>query len=165
MDEKFLLAVVAASSAVGGVLITQLFTILKEILIARNANRTLVRDKYEEFVDCLNESVIHRTKVANIVCDEEFHRSLLNLPLQRAYKLSLIYFPEFIEPLKECSAAYKEFCMTLGRSLVVGGTVSVGLRASHDQGEEMDAVMDKINLTQNELDQCVRKYARKYTRA
>ncbi len=149
----------------GGGLITQLFTVLKEILIARNANRTLVRDKYEEFVDCLNESVIHRTKVVNIVCDEEFRRSLLNLPLQRAYKLSLIYFPEFIEPLKECSAAYKEFCMTLGGSLVVGDTVSVGLRAAHEQREKMDAVMDKIDLTQKELDQCVRKYARKYTKA
>ncbi|HAT8522064.1 TPA: hypothetical protein I7190_28230 [Vibrio vulnificus] len=165
MDEKFLLAVVAASSAVGGVLITQLFTILKEILIARNANRTLVRDKYEEFVDCLNESVIHRTKVVHIVCDEEFHRSLLNIPLHRAYKLSLIYFPEFIEPLKECIDAYKEFCRILGGSLVVGDTVSVGLRALREQGEKMGVVLDKIDLTQRELDQCVRKYARKYTRA
>ncbi|ENM5740585.1 hypothetical protein AB1F87_004234, partial [Vibrio mimicus] len=162
MDEKFLLAVVAASSAVGGVLITQFFTILKEILIARNANRTLVRDKYEEFVECLNESVIHKAKVVNIVCDEEFYRSLLNVPLLRAYKLSLIYFPELVEPLKEYNDAYKEFCMILGESLDVGDTVSVGLRASHEQGRKVDTVMHKVDLTQKELYQCVKKYARKY---
>ncbi|EIJ0936028.1 hypothetical protein LH707_003481 [Vibrio cholerae] len=165
MDEKFLLAVVAASSAVGGVLITQFFTILKEILIARNANRTLVRDKYEEFVECLNESVIHKAKVVNIVCDKEFYRSLLNVPLLRAYKLSLIYFPELVEPLKEYHDAYKELCKTLSESLVAGDTVSIVLRASYEQGGEMDTVTHKIDLTQKELYQCVERYARKYAKA
>ncbi|HGS4503416.1 TPA: hypothetical protein ACMDVD_004448 [Vibrio parahaemolyticus] len=165
MDDRLLLALVASSSAVGGVLITQVFTILRERLEARGANRVLVREKYEELVESINESIVHRVKVYNIVCDEEFHRSLLNTPLQRAYTLSLIYFPELVDPIKNYNSAYVDFCMMLGKSLMPGDSLSVGMRAVWEQGSAIDSVQDKIDSTQKELDECIAKYSRKYAKA
>jgi len=165
MDDKLLLALVAASSAVGGVLLTQVFTILRERLEAKSANRTLVREKYEKLVESINESIIHRVKVMNIVCDEEFHKSLLNIPLQRAYTLSLVYFPELIGPLKKYTEAYTGFCMMLGKSLVADDCISVGMRAVSEQGSNINVVMEKIEHAQKELDDHVMKYSRKYAKA
>lgn len=165
MDDKLILALVAAGSAVGGVLVTQVFTIIREQLNARSKSRALMREKYEELAESINESIIYRVKVTTLVSDEEFLSSLTNVPLNRARTLSLLYFQELIEPAKKYSEAYIEYCFMLGESLMVDDVLSVGMRAAKEQGEKLDSVLDKLESAQIELYECLTKNAPKYVKA
>ena len=100
MDDKLIVALVAASSAVGGVLITQAFNLIRELLVSKKERKALLREKYEILTSQVSESFLHRVKISNQTGDD-FFTDYLNRPLERIYSLANLYFPELLDSSKE----------------------------------------------------------------
>lgn len=110
MDDKLVLALVAALSAVGGVLITQMFTIIKELLVSRRERINFIRGKYELLTEQVGDSFLHRVKISNHT-SYDFFSDYLNRPLERIYSTAILYFPELVDSSKEYLSAYHYYLM------------------------------------------------------
>ena len=163
MDEKLTLALVAASSAVGGVLLTQIFSIIRDWFGTKHENRKLLREKYEILADKVIEARSHRVKVMNRNNDE-FFTDTLNLPLEKIVSLSLLYFPELVEPSKNYYQAYIDFYKVLGLNYFPDNALSVGMQAVKDANDELNLVVEKLNQADNSLRESIQKHAHKYAK-
>lgn len=72
MDEDLVIALVAAASAVGGVLVIQASTFTREYLISKCEINALLREKYELLTDLVSEPFLHIVKFSTHTGDELF---------------------------------------------------------------------------------------------
>ena len=162
MDEKLVLALVAATSAIGGVLVTQAFTLIRELLISKREKNALLREKYELLAGQVGESFLHRVKISSHTGDE-FFSDFLNVPLERIFSLSLLYFPELVEPSREYRSAYRDFYLMLAKNYFPGTGLSAAMQSA--SVGSVDAVVDKLSETEKALYECIQKNASKYAKA
>lgn len=164
MGEKFVLALVAASSAVGGVLITQAFTLIRELLISKQERKILLREKYELLTAQVSESFLHRVKVSSHTGDE-FFLDYLNRPLERIYSMALLYFPELTDSSKKYLNAYRDYYLMLAESYLPDTGLSASMQNAGAPSENFDAVIDRLNEAETALYESIRKNAPKYAKA
>lgn len=164
MDEKLVVALVAAASAVGGVLVTQAFALIREYLISKREKNALLREKYELLADLVGESFLHRVKVSNHTGDE-FFADFLNVPLERVFSLSILYFPELVEPSRRYRCAYRDFYLMLAENYIPDTGLSASMQNSSAENGDPDAVVDNLNETQKTLYECIQENASKYAKA
>lgn len=165
MDEKLILALVAASSAVGGVLLTQAFTLIREQIITKRENKTLLREKYESLAYSLSESISHKVKFDNLDGDDVFSECI-NKPIENIFILSLLYFPELIESSRCYYNAYREYSIILLKNYLPNVGLSTLMQAvEYDVNNDIGLVVDKLHQSQKDLYDSIRKNASKYARA
>ncbi|MGP0170582.1 hypothetical protein ACSVIJ_01740 [Pseudomonas sp. NCHU5208] len=164
MDEKLVLALVAALSAIGGVLITQVFTFFRELLVSKRQSKILLREKYELLAEQVGESFLHRVKVASHT-GEEFFVDYLNKPIEKIFSQALLYFPELVEPSRNYHNAYHDYYKMLAESFLPDTGLTAAMQRAKSPGENFEMVLDKLDETQKALYECIRKNAPKYARA
>lgn len=162
MDEKLFLALVAALSAISGVLITQAFSIIRDLLTSKRESRALLREKYELLTEQVSASFLHRVKVSSHTSDD-FFTDYLNQPLERIFSLSLLYFPELVEPSREYNNAYHDYYLMLAENYLPDTHLSAAMQSTSTASG--DAVVDKLNKTHKSLYECIQKHAPKYAKA
>lgn len=164
MDEKLILALVAASSAVGGVLVTQAFTLIRELIIARRENKALLREKYELLADRLSESISHKSRVDNFY-DKEIFSEFSNKPIENIFTLSILYFPELVESSRSYYNSYREYLLVLLKNFQPDSGLSALMQASKYRGDDLELAVDKLHQSQKNLYETIQKNASKYARA
>lgn len=164
MEYKIIIPLVAAISAAGGILITQAFTTLREYLAAKRTKRVLLRKKYEMLIDQVSESVAHRIKIVNYKNDDFFSESL-NMPLEKVLNLSLLYFPELVQSVKNYRKAYHDFYVSLADTYIPDDVLTVAMQAASEATSEHDVTLKKLDDATKELYKCIQNNAARYTKA
>jgi len=88
----FIAAIIAASAALGGVIISQAISILLSFLDKRHKKHILLRQKYEEMMFHFQDSLAYYSQVgACKTLDQLLHQNHC-IPANRAMGLALLYF-------------------------------------------------------------------------
>ena len=164
VNEKIIVGLVASFSAVGGVIVTQAFTTLRVWLVSKREEKVVVREKYEELLNKVNESVVHRMQVANCINDD-FYSNSINISLEKVNALALLYFPELVEPTKSYRDAYRDYYLMLAEKYIPDEILSAGMQAAKEQNESFDLVIDKLDQAVQKLYECIQENAPKYAKA
>ena len=159
-----MIALIAASSAILGALITQVVSIVRDVIEQRRKRNTLLREKYEELALLVVSS--HQWLV-----DLLKSRSVPELGALRpsdarhAMTLSHLYFPELREACQNFVNRCAEYQIML-IDLNEGRTDhDAGTQAAHRDEAKYLSVSKQLHLARDSLDKAIIKHAEKYTRA
>lgn len=109
MEREVLIGIITASSALGGVVVSQAFSLLQTRFEHKHQKKILLRTKYEELVQHLNEAIEWGRETTFCKTQGELHARAVPLPARRVYSLALLYFPK----LKESAAQLVHACVAL----------------------------------------------------
>lgn len=160
MKPEYIIAIIAASSALTGVIISQAISIALSFFEKRHKKQILLRQKYEEMMNHFSESL---TWIRDLHCcktrDELFSQSQ-SIQARKALGLCLLYFPDLAETMNNYVFAQQEYygfvVSTFNESLDVnaGGQTLV-----HQQGKELaDNLTKKKIILENTIVNKVKKY-------
>ncbi|MEW6739793.1 MAG: hypothetical protein ACOYU2_04295 [Nitrospirota bacterium] len=99
MEQEYIIAIIAASSALCGVIISQAISILLSRLDQRHKKHILLRQKYEEMMFYFQDSLTYYNQVATCRIRDQLLQLNHSIPAQRAMGLALLYFPNFVSIL------------------------------------------------------------------
>jgi hypothetical protein len=93
MDNGIITAIIAATSALSGVALSQGIALLKSYLDKKHQKQILLRIKYEELVNHLNDSLEWSNNLLGVKTIDELHAQSQPMSARRIYALTLLYFP------------------------------------------------------------------------
>lgn len=163
-QQAILVALIAASSAIAGALITQVVAIVRDVIEQRRKRHILLREKYEELA--LRVTTSHQWMV-----DQLKSRTIAELGSQPPFDarhvmvLSHLYFPE----LRDACQTYVNRCVEFQIMLIdlnEGRTeYDAGTQAAHRDQSKYLSVSKQLHIARDALDKAIITYAVKYTRA
>ena len=99
MKDNILIATIAATSALSGVLISQAISILLSFFDRRHQKRILLRKKYEEMIFHFVDSLEGTTLLNLSPTLQQLHSQAVQLPCIKALSLCLLYFPDLVDDM------------------------------------------------------------------
>lgn len=97
MTENTLIAIIAASSALSGVIISQVITLLASYMNRRHEKNVLLRNKYEELMFHFSDSFGWMVEINNSMTKEELFEKAQSMEARKALSLCLLYFPDLVD--------------------------------------------------------------------
>ncbi|MUK26585.1 hypothetical protein [Aliivibrio fischeri] len=165
MDKTVLISIVSASSALAGVLVSQFAVLLKEHLNQKHHKNVLLREKYEQLMDCIQESLIWSVEAGECKNMDEIIKYSVNIPARKALSLSLIYFPEFQDACADFQNNYVAHYEVLIKSYRSDISYGFGTQAAAHNRKAFEKTSGNIALARQNLDDLIVLYSRKYARA
>ncbi len=162
--QAVMVALIAASSAILGALITQVVTIVRDVIEQRRKRNTLFREKYEELALLVVSS--HQW-----LADLLKSRSIAELGALRpsdarhAMTLSHLYFPELREACQNYVNRCAEFQIMLIDLNEGRPDHDAGTQAAHRDESKYLSVSKQLHVARDSLDKVIIKHADKYARA
>ena len=109
MSDTAIIALITGISAVIGSLIPQIFVLIKEAKNKDYARQVLIRKKYEELAELIQQSEQWSSLLSECNNINELQQYNVFQPQRKALVLALIYFPEFKLLLKELGLEYAKY--------------------------------------------------------
>lgn len=163
MKQEILIAIIAASSALGGVIISQIFSLLQSFYGKKYKKQILLRQKYEEmmfhfsvsleWIVRLNGSTTQATVFALAQCPDA----------RKALSLCLLYFPEMVEASNNYVLAQQSYYAFILKNFNEAIPVTAGGQAFAKP--EHKAPTDNLFAKKNHFENLIISNAKKYTKA
>ena len=109
MTEKILIAIVAASATLLGVVISQAITLLISYINRRHERNVLLRNKYEELMFHFSDSFGWVLQLNNSMTKEEIFSRSQSTDARKALSLCLLYFPDLVNNANKYIFAIQEY--------------------------------------------------------
>lgn len=156
------MAVIAASAALAGVVISQTISILLSILEKRHKKHILLRQKYEEMMFQFQDSLRYVQDVHNCRTRDQLFQLSSSPQSGKAYGLALLYFPNLVEPLKKYSVAQVSFYTSVVTIFDKNIPANAGGQATVSAGHNrvIDALFKEKNLVMDALILNAKKYTK-----
>ena len=157
--------VAGAAIALCGVLLAQLVAMIQSRLDREHKRDILLRTKYEELAEHLNDSLLWATSVLSVCTFEEMQSRTQPIPARKAYTLSLLYFPKlkpFAESYVDASIAFQNTLIENFRPL---NGVSAGAQAAKHTPQAFNAAGERLRATREAFDNEIQNCASEYIRA
>lgn len=164
MDEKLFVSLVAAGSTVCGILLTQVFTLIKESIVSKREKNSLLRNKYESLAMSLSDSMYDKAKFDNTETDDIF-LIIQNKSIDNIVMLSCIYFPELIECSRNYYNSYRDYVMCVLEEFSPDTGLPALMQAVKYGNGNLELSKNKLDESYKNLYNCLREYAPKYARA
>jgi len=165
MDKDLLIGIIAASSALGGVVVSQAFSLLQSFFERRHQKRVLLRTKYEELSRSLNEAMAWASETSSSKSIPELHARSVPTSARWVYSLSLLYFPKLKEEAAELVSACVAFQHVLIDNYTETEPGSAGGQAARKAQQQLQAAGRSIAAARTELDAAIQKHAGSYAAA
>jgi len=164
MDTTVKIAVVSASAAILGVLVSQGSAMLQEFLNRKHQKKKLLREKYEQLADHVTESHLW---VTGVLQAQSLSQATSNTPIhaRKAATLAAIYFPLLLEDAQNYLNACAMFHVVILENHEFVSGVTAGAQAAHRNKQAFEAASEKVHYARQMLDDKIIEYANKYTRA
>ena len=98
MKPEVLTAIIAGSSVLGGVLISEAISLFRTFLNRRHEKRKLLRQKYEEMMFYFSASLGWIKDLNNSTTRSAVYSLAQSTDARKALTLCLLYFPKLVEP-------------------------------------------------------------------
>jgi hypothetical protein len=165
MKQEILISIIAASSALGGVIISQVFSLLQSFYDKKHKKQTLLRQKYEEmmfhfsasleWIVSLNGSTTQATVFALAQCPDA----------RKALSLCLLYFSELVEPANSYVLAQQSYYTAIATSFKEDGSFTAGGQAVVKNKQKFDAATKNLFNNKDIFENLIISNAKKYTKA
>lgn len=165
MEKEILIGIIAASSALGGVIVSQAFSLVQSFFERRHQRRVMLRSKYEELARTLNEAMQWVSEGSSSRSIADLHSRSIPTPARWVYSLSLLYFPELKEEATQLISAIIAFQHVLIDNYTEAEIGSAGGQAARKARQQLDAAQRSIVVARTELDALIQKHAGKYAAA
>lgn len=155
-------AIIAATSALSGVVISQAITLTLDWRDKRYKRKIHLRDKYEEMMLEVADSLTYPSDVCLCRTADELHRMMPPASLSKATILANIYFRELAPELDCYSGSVIDFYSHVVELYDAGNPHNVGGQlVQHGKDNPMLGLLDAKNSVLNAL----KDYAPQYTKA
>jgi hypothetical protein len=165
MERDVLIGVISALSALGGVVVSQFFSLLQAHFEHKHQKKILLRTKYEELARHLNEAMEWVSIASSSKSIPELHARSIPTAARWVYSLSLLYFPELKESAVQLVSACSEFQHVLIDNYTESEVGSAGGQAARKSGQQLQAAARSIVVARTELDAAIQKHAGSYAAA
>ena len=160
-----LIAIIAASSALCGVIISQAISLTKTFLDRRYQKQILLRQKYEEmmfhftisleWLQYLNGSTTQEAVFALAQCPEA----------RKALSLCLLYFPEMVDAANNYVLSQQKYYDVVASSFKPDIPFTAGGQAIVHSRDQYDAATKNLFNKKNAFENLIVSNAKKYTKA
>ena len=165
MENELLIAIVAASSALGGVAISQGFSLLQSYFDREHQRRILLRTKYEELANHLNDSIVWANELLRVTTFKELHARTQPIAARRAYTLALLYFPRLKMHAERYVAASIAFQNVLVENFRPLDNVTAGAQAAKHSIQTFNAAGEHFRSAREAFDHQIQECANVYIAA
>lgn len=101
MKPELLTAIIAATAALSGVIISQAISIFLSFLDKRHRRAVLLREKYEEMMFQFQDSLTYYSQVGTCKDLDSLLQNSHSVSAQRTLGLALLYFPKLAPALED----------------------------------------------------------------
>lgn len=165
MEKDVITAIIAATSALAGVALSQLIALLKAHLDRKHQRRILLRTKYEELASHLNEALVWSNNLLSTKTIDELHAHSQPMSARQIYILALLYFPLLKQQAIDYLQASIQFQGAVSDAFSPGIAASAGAQAvKNNQGALMKASRE-MNMARQTLDNKIEEHASTYISA
>lgn len=160
MKPEILTAIIAASAALGGVIISQAISIFLTFLDKRHKRQILLRQKYEEMMIHFSDSL---SWIQDLHCCRTRHELFAQAqspPARKALSLCLLYFPDLSSTANQYVLAQQSYYSFVVDSFDEKLPINAGGQSLiHQQGKELaDALFKSKIVMENKIVDKVHKY-------
>lgn len=163
-ESKVVIAVISASSAIAGAIISQVVTLFRDFLNKKQVRNVLLRDKYEELANLITSS---QEWIASQLTAKTLTELRNSPPLdaRKAMIISHIYFPL----LRKSCEQYINSCARFQTVLIdnhkfIEG-IDCGTQAVQNNSEAVEQASKQLQISRHDLEDLIIKYATKYAKA
>lgn len=163
MSEKILIAIIAASATLAGVLASQAITLFVAYRNRKHERDVLLRNKYEELMLHFSNSFSWIVHLSNSTSKADLFTKSQSADARKALSLCLLYFPDLIDDANNYINSMQEyygFTITVFDQSIphnAGGQALV-----HEEGKKL---IDNLLKSKNKLENSIVNKAPKYTKA
>jgi hypothetical protein len=165
MKQEILIAIIAASSALGGVIISQVFSLLQSFYNKKYKKQILLRQKYEEmmfhfsasleWIVSLNGSTTQASVFALAQCPDA----------RKTLSLCLLYFPEMVEAANHYVLAQQSYYTVIVTSFKEDISFTAGGQAIVHNKSNYDIATKNLFNKKDAFENLIISNAKKYTKA
>jgi len=163
MKQEIVIAIIAASSALCGVIISQAISLIQTFLDRGHRKHILLRQKYEEMMFHFSDSLQWIQQVNACRTQSEIFALAQCPPTRKALSLCLLYFPDLSGPANDyllAQLSYYEFIM---KNFNENIPVTAGGQAFTKP--ECKPPTDNLFAKKNHFEDLIISNAKKYTKA
>lgn len=165
MERDVLIGIISAASALGGVVVSQAFSLLQSLFERRHQRHVMLRGKYEELSRTLNEAMEWMSMSLSSRSISELHDHSFPTPARWVYSLSLLYFPELKEEAAQFVSGSIDFQHMLIDNYTETEPGSAGGQAARKARQQFEAAQRSIVVARSALDNAIQKHAGTYAAA
>ena len=165
MNDDYFIAIISAVSTLSGVVISQIIPLTQDYLNRKNQKKQLLREKYEELFNHLNESLSYSRIVMSSKTIEEVTANSQPISARKVYGLTLLYFPKLTGHAIEYLEASIQFHNTICDGFKYVENFSAGAQALVHNEKATLAASEAQNIARHALDMEIKRYADEYVRA
>lgn len=165
MEREVLIGVISAASALGGVVVSQAFSLLQSFFERRHQRRVMLRGKYEELSRTLNEAMEWVSVNLSSRSIPELHDHSFPTHARWVYSLCLLYFPELKEEAAQFVSASIGFQHMLIDNYTETEPGTAGGQAARKARQQFEAAQSSIFVARSVLDDAIQKHAGTYAGA
>ena len=165
MKPEILIAIIAASSALGGVVISQAISLIQTALNRRHEKHKLLRQKYEEMMFHFQDSLLYYTNLGACKTLDQVLQQTHSIPAQRAMGLALLYFPNLVPFLDIYIRNYLAYYTLIVSLYDPNIPATAGAQARVHAKKELENIEAKLFQSKNAMLDAITENAKKYTKA
>lgn len=162
-EATLIIAIVSASSAIAGAVISQLVTILRDYLDKRHKRNIFLREKYEELANLVTASQGWFTGQIGAINMLELRTPPVEA--RKAAVISHIYFPA----LRDACESYLDACINFQVTLIDSHEfyegMDAGTQATHKNRKAFEKAVGHLQSCRQHLDEQIMEHAHEYVRA
>jgi hypothetical protein len=164
MKLEILIAIIAASSALCGVVISQAIALFQTFLNRKHEKQKLLRQKYEEMMFHFSASLEWLQRLNGSTTQSEVFSLAQSIDSCKARSLCLLYFPHLVEAANKYILAQQAYYTSIVTSfrkdipVTAGGQALVHNKERHEQAT--NALFEKKNSFENLIVSTAKTYTK-----
>ncbi|MFH0786816.1 MAG: hypothetical protein V2B13_04270, partial [Pseudomonadota bacterium] len=144
MKLEILIAIIAASSALCGVVISQVISLFQMFLSRRHEKQKLLRQKYEEMMFHFSASLEWIRYLNGSTTQSEVFALAQSTDARKALSLCLLYFPSLVQPANNYILAQQAYYTSVVTSFKMDIPVTAGGQALIHNKQQHEAVTNSL---------------------
>lgn len=165
ITQQIPIAIISASAALLGVIVSQAISILLSFLDKNHKKQILLRQKYEEMMFHFQDSLSQRTTLESATTLDQVIAAAHSVPLMRAHGLCLLYFPnlvQFVDIYTRTYISYYDLVVTVYNQNTPG---KAGDQVRVRARKEYEELNQHLFQSKNEAMDAIIKNVKKYIKA
>lgn len=163
MPKEILIAIIAASSALSGVMISAGISMLLSHIDRKHKKQVLLREKYEAMMTHFSASLVWIQSLNGSTSQKEVFALAQSVDARKSLSVALLYFPEFVTAANEYILAQQNYYASVVTSynpnipITAGGQAAVN---SPNINEVTELLFAKKNAFENQMVASAPKYTK-----
>lgn len=165
MKIEILTAIIAAAAALSGVIISQAISLLLSFLDKRYKKHILLRQKYEEMMNHIQDSLLYYNQVGASKTLDQLLQQTHSIPANRAMGIALLYFPNIAPILDTYLRNLVQYYNVVVSSFNPNIPANAAAQAMVHNKEQTEEIERKLFESKNQIIDELKANVKKYTKA